>query len=375
VLNNGPYHASTVDPDTGNTISVASQPDGTVTITVTDPGGHVTVRTKDRPSLEQTRRDLDAARHSLDELKAKLKDAIDRLNKCREGEEQEREEEDEEVCAPPQAAVETLSLAMVSVDIGEIIAKVQGLGLKRATISIRPNAKLVHLDATEPVWPNLLRSLFGWIAPQPVYAATIDKADLHGLRVALVATGQSQGRAIELRVLNPPDRAMSITIPDGLVLEPLKDPLVAPKALASASVPAEALIGYCVNFAKLPPVAGQQYRIGEASVQKEYAPAARVIRAADKLSKEGLLHADTERTAYENSITQLAIWAHLEHWTPDQLRVHFLELVRKNIESSGHKWTSDIEKQAQQLVPGRLRDVAAVQAEAVRLAAGNRTKN
>jgi hypothetical protein len=50
-------------------------------------------------------------------------------------------------------------------------------------------------------------------------------------------------------------------------------------------------------------------------------------------------------------------------------------LARKNIESSGHKWTNDIEKQAQQLVPGRLRDVAAVQAEAERLAAANRSKN
>src|SRR5262249_34102198 len=151
--------------------------------------------------------------------------------------------------------------------------------------------------------------LLGWIAPQPVYAMSADnpKAALGGARVAIVATGQSQGPAFQLQVLSPPERTISIVVPDGLVVQALREPGPPATSRAPALASVQTLRGYCLNFAKLPPLPGLQYRIGNQALQEQYAPIARVIRAANNLAADLRLHADTEPAAYADSITQLAI--------------------------------------------------------------------
>jgi hypothetical protein len=119
-----------------------------------------------------------------------------------------------------------------------------------------------------------------------------------------------------------------------------------------------------LNFAKLPPQAGMLFRVADQALQTKYSPILRILDAGDALAKAGRLHPDTDPKAYTDSITQLSIWTTLEHWTPDQLGRHIVELTRKNVEALGRKWTGDLERRAQQLVPARLADVAAVQAEA-----------
>jgi hypothetical protein len=249
--------------------------------------------------------------------------------------------------------------------------------------------------SSPPAWAgaaNLARFVLGWITPRPIAvsprqqipdafrapgpskgpAFSNQKADaLAGARVAIVAADRSTRLVFQLRVLNAPGQTVPVSVPDGLVLQPLKDPARAVKGPAGGGGPA-LINGYCLNFAKLPPQAGMQYRVADHAVQEQYAPIARIMRASNTLAADGRLHPDTNPIAYADSITQLSIWSTVERWTPEEIERHFLEMTRKNVEATGRKWTGDLERLARQLVPPRLRDVAAVEAEAKRLAAGQR---
>jgi len=239
------------------------------------------------------------------------------------------------------------------------------------------------------------RFVLGWITPAQVFATAPghqllgalterhanegpafgnQKADgLAGLRVVIVAAGRSTKLMFQLRVVNPFGEAVPIDVPDGLVLQPLKDPAPVVRGSAGSERATPALIdGYCLNFAKLPPQEGLQYRIADRLVQEQYAPIARIMRASRTLAAEGRLHADTDANAYADSIEQLSIWSEVEHWTPEEIERHFLEMTRKNVEGTGRKWTGDLERLAKQLVPARLGDVAAVHREAQRLTADER---
>jgi hypothetical protein len=82
------------------------------------------------------------------------------------------------------------------------------------------------------------------------------------------------------------------------------------------------------------------------------------------LAASGQLHPDTDPTGYADSIKQWAIWSRLEHWTPSDLERNFVDRMRKNVEALGQKWNKNLETQVRQLLPNRMRDIAAVQAAA-----------
>ena len=185
----------------------------------------------------------------------------------------------------------------------------------------------------------------------------------------LVATGTSSGDFFRLQGLD--DLGLregdSISIPDGLVLQPLKGKVQ--QAVRTAiekqlPVPGLALEAYCLDFVKLPPLPGQLYRVAEEKLQQQFAPVTRVLQAARRLTEKGALHPDSNPAGYAQSIKQWSLWARLEKWDTAAFEKEFVSYMKKNLTEANQPWSKAIEAQVRALVPNRWRDINAVWAAA-----------
>ena len=182
---------------------------------------------------------------------------------------------------------------------------------------------------------------------------------------SIVATGGSTGQAFELQVRNPTGTPVTIDEPDGLVLQPLKQLAKTASQKLAGDLQSQALSGYCLDFAKLPPSAGTLFKVADQAIQQQYAPMKNILQAARKLTEAGRLHPDSDPTAYGDAIRQWAIWSRVEKWDAKGFEQHFVERTRRNIETStNQKWTKAIEQKVRELVPNRWNDITAVWAEA-----------
>lgn len=162
---------------------------------------------------------------------------------------------------------------------------------------------------------------------------------------------------------------------DGLVVEPLQLTDGAKRELekrltdlAARNPVTTTLTGYCLQFLRNPPTAGQLFRIASGELQEEFAPVRRLMRAADRVRAADLLNPDSDPAGYLDSITQWAIWSVEQDLDLQGFETNFVEHTKKNLTAAGRQWTPDIEKLIRRVVPNRWSDIQQVLTEAERLA-------
>lgn len=190
-----------------------------------------------------------------------------------------------------------------------------------------------------------------------------------GLTFSIASNGNLGSNALVFRVHDPSGRLKgNVRLPEGMVLEPLKMGTRNPVSPAGGgSSVAQPLTAYCLEMAKLPPEAGQLYRLAPQAVQQKYKPIRGVLRAGSKLAAVGKFHPDSDPSAYADFIRQHALWAQLENWTEQKFTEVFLERTRKNAEHLNVKWTNEMTDALRAAAPGRWRDIAMVLDEAHKL--------
>jgi hypothetical protein len=194
--------------------------------------------------------------------------------------------------------------------------------------------------------------------------------DVTGLTLSVVATGNSSGDVFRIRAVDRSGKEVPIDLPDGLVMQPLKRKIQNGSDIVRGREPGQPIVGYCLEFAKLPPTTGALYRVADTKIQQQFAPMTRVLAAVRKLAASGGLHPDTDPAAYLDSMKQWSVWTRLEKWDLASFERHFVEHTRKNAESKKVSWTKEIEAKVRKLVPNRWRDLTAVWAEADATTAG-----
>lgn len=184
---------------------------------------------------------------------------------------------------------------------------------------------------------------------------------LGDLVVSIVATGNTSGEAFQLQVVNRSGVKRKLFAPDGLALQPLKEGLKNPlQSVAGNLVRKHPILGYCLEFLKLPPKPGTLYRIADQAVQERFKPVARILNATRELARTGGLHPDTDIGAYLTSIKQYAIWTKLEGWNEPKFGQAFLAKTKQNVQALGRPWTKQVEETIKKAIPGRWRDITAV---------------
>ena len=131
--------------------------------------------------------------------------------------------------------------------------------------------------------------------------------------------------------------------------------------LAGAQLPAKIdLSGYCLDFLKLPPLAGQVLRFAGPEAQKRFGPMKKVLTAANSLMEKGLLKPDTNPASYADSIKQWALWTVDQKFDDKKFGEAFLGHTKKNVEAAGQKWTRQIEDVVRQRTPNRWQDIVQI---------------
>ena len=186
---------------------------------------------------------------------------------------------------------------------------------------------------------------------------------------SLVANGNSSGQALELQVYDPSGQAQDAALPEGLVLEPLKQGSAKPVAelQPGANILRKPLVAYCVEYLKLPPEVNMLYRVAPQAVQDKFAGIQQVLQAGRQLAAAGKFHPDSDPATYEDSIRQYALWSKIENWDQQKFGEVFLDKTKQNAAAAKVKWTKQMEQSLLSLVPGRWRDIQMVLDEATRL--------
>jgi predicted nuclease with TOPRIM domain len=417
------------DPDTGLTTEAYTQPDGRVRVQVKDGDGNVVEeRWRDRKDLSQVQRDIDAANAELAGLKKEaagfeaerqrldargktvsdqLSNEVSRLAKCL-----------EEHCKQlvglrlndvatifgldpngggrdPKPTPPTTSVRIVTVitDLksGAVNTVVQNIIISRIRMVVENAARQA---STMSSWSSFQQFVLGWLTRRAAPLASLNQSRVlgrsrlprpgdvvafqsdpsagsgGGLSASIVASGGSTGPVFTLQARNTTGAPVTIDEPDGLVLQPLKQLAQTASQKLVGSLQSQAMSGYCLDFAKLPPSAGTLFKVADEAVQRQYAPMKNILQAARKLTDEGRLHPDSDPTAYGDATRQWAIWSRLGNWDAKAFEEHFVDRTHKNVEASRQKWTKALEQRVRELVPNRWNDITQVWSEADALSAG-----
>ncbi len=183
------------------------------------------------------------------------------------------------------------------------------------------------------------------------------------VKIFFTSTGRSSGAAMSMTVVNLGTSAVTV-VGNAFLLEPVK---MSPQDLRrelqrypSTRQVTTTLNGYCFDFAKAPPMAGQVYRLASARAQADLEPLRYLAAAARRLGARGSLHADVNPGEYEQQLLQWAVWTAREHFNRAAYERAFVEHGRKNLEGAGRKWTKEIEAALQARATNRWPDIVQV---------------
>jgi hypothetical protein len=224
--------------------------------------------------------------------------------------------------------------------------------------------QLASFHPRDPLLALSPRGLLAWLgAPEP------QAGGAGQLIYSLVANGNSSGEALELQVFDPSGAVKNPDLPEGMVLEPLKQGSAKPVAEIErgANILKKPLVAYCVDYAKLPPEAGMLYRLAPQAVQDKFSGIRQVLQAGRELAAAGKFHPDSDADAYNDSIRQYALWTKIGNWDQQKFGEVFLEKTQENAVAAKVKWTKQMAQALNGLIPGRWRDISMVLDEAGRL--------
>jgi hypothetical protein len=191
------------------------------------------------------------------------------------------------------------------------------------------------------------------------------------LIVGLTATGRSSGQALTLGIVNKLGGPIDMIIPNGLVVQPLKK--AASQAMARAMKNATSQVpvtAHCLDFPKLPPLAGTAFRVAPKELQERYKSMRSVLSAVRDLHHADELEPDSDPDRYRDFISQWSLWTRGQKWNEGGFTSAFLDKTKKIVEGRGQKWTRDMEELTRKSAPGRWRDIGKVLAAATAIEGG-----
>lgn len=380
------------DPTTGITREAWAQPDGTVKVTVKDANGNI-IEEYTRPSadLSKTGPQLEKDRATLADLKKAEKTLQDDVQKATEKrariasrlEDAEKQLKDciEQYCNRrtsrlineiPGVKDGALNLVFQNVVVegrNAVMAQAQPPAISPRSAMSAARALMEGLFA-RPSFASYRRPGFGGRNATAFQNRNGGIASrLSRVVVSVIATGRSTGDVFQIQAVDEDGAPVPIEIPDGLVMQPIKQVASVALQKLQATNGAASVSGYCLDFAKLPPSAGTLYRVADDAVQQRFASMRAVLQAARSLEAAGKLHPDSDAAAYVTSLKQWAVWAKLEKWDVAAFEEHFVEHTRKGVEGNKVSWTKALDQRVRQLVPNRWNDVRSIWAEAERVSA------
>jgi hypothetical protein len=187
--------------------------------------------------------------------------------------------------------------------------------------------------------------------------------------ISIVANGKSIDEAFMIQMVDPSGQVKTLMLPEGTVLQPLTRgtlPVTDRPTTDAEHTLSQPVSAMCLEFAKLAPEAGLQYRVADQALQDQYTPLRAVVQAGHTAVTLGRLHPDSDVRQYAQSILQFAIWTTLEHWDEQHFTEMFVDQTKKNAQALHIKWTKDMDAALQKLAPGRWRDISQVIALAKR---------
>ena len=185
-----------------------------------------------------------------------------------------------------------------------------------------------------------------------------------GVHVLLTDRGGSTGKTMTLQILNLSGRpALLRSMP--FAVEPIAQQAQervqqAFGRLAKAAPVNVDLFGYCVEFLKAPPSPNQIFRLAPKAVQDKFAPMSKVLQAAARIQKEGLLNPDSNPATYTDAIKQWALWTVEQNLNESRFTQAFLGHTKKNVEAAGQQWPKDGDATVRKVAPNRWRDIAKI---------------
>ncbi len=185
-----------------------------------------------------------------------------------------------------------------------------------------------------------------------------------GVHVLLTDRGGSTGKTLALQVLNLSGQTVKLSARP-FAIEPIEAAAMkeAQEAFAKLSKVAPTNVdvsGYCIEMLKAPPTVNTIYRLAPRDVQQAIEPMSRVLRSAFRITRDGLLHPDSNVAAYGDSIKQWAIWAVEQKFDERGFTDAFIAHTKKNVEGAGQKWSKASEDTIRQISPNRWRDIAQI---------------
>jgi hypothetical protein len=218
------------------------------------------------------------------------------------------------------------------------------------------------LAARSLLWAPIARG------PRPPIAASFAPARistappvLDDIVIALTATGRSSGEALLMRIVNRSGEAVDVDIPDGLVVQPVKNLTGAALARATGGPAIErVLTAHCLDYPKLPPATDAVYQIAPTAVQRQYQSMRSVFRAVRDLAGSGDLRPDSDAARYTEFIAQWSLWTKGQGWDESAFTRAFVERTKKSVEARSAKWTKELEQMAIAAAPNRWRDIQKV---------------
>lgn len=184
----------------------------------------------------------------------------------------------------------------------------------------------------------------------------------------ITSLGVSTGEAFRVQAIGQAEGLNAIET-NTLVVEPIKGLAAttierAQKAFDAQGAATAIATGYCLEFLKEPPRAGNLYRIAPREIQKRFEPLRRVVRAADRLRRQGALQPDSDPRSYFDSITQWAAWTRERKFTRDGFRDALIDYTKKNLAKRGQPWKKEMEKVFEKIVPHRWLEIQRILQEA-----------
>lgn len=218
------------------------------------------------------------------------------------------------------------------------------------------------VDGVSALWDQLMPRLYA-SGGEPL---SLEQAGqiAGGLVFLMTDRGGSTGKTLDVQVLNRTGKPVRLT--GMLGVEPLEksaqnQAIRAFAQQAGKSVPTTLNVSaYCVEFLKLPPLAGQVLQAAAPEFQKQLNPLKRVMAAANVLRANSQLHPDSNPDSYADSIKQWAIWTVEQKFSQNKFAEAFLGHTKKNVEAAGQKWTKQIEDVVRQRTPNRWQDIVAI---------------
>jgi hypothetical protein len=184
------------------------------------------------------------------------------------------------------------------------------------------------------------------------------------IQVLFSSLGKSSGEAFTMTILHSGAAPFEV-ISSGFVLEPVRGMSQAEAGRALAKLPGTrataTLTAYCLDMPKQAPRAGMIYRIAPSNVQQRYPSFPHVMEASAVLRARDELHPDGDPEAYFHAIRQWSIWTAEERLRDEAAFTRaFLEHARRNVTSSGRRWTRELEQSVREVLPNRWSDIQSV---------------